>query len=182
MSQDTPVEKAQPPERPRALIAVTGVLVIAVIASVVGLVLLNRERTDQAALLAAGRNAQVAAEAAVVQMTTYDYRTVEADFEWVDTAGTDSFRSNFAAASADAITIITELEASARGTVIDSATTVNDAESVTVLLFVDQEITSVGEGESKIDQPRVSMDMVLINGEWLVDEVALNNLIAPAGS
>lgn len=157
-------------------------LVVGLVASAVTLVLVNREREKSQGLITAGRDAQVAAEAAVVQMTTYDYRTVDSDFEWVQTAGTDTFQENFQEASADAITIITELQASARGTVIAAAPQVTDAEHVAVLLFVDQEITSAGEDTSKIDQPRVTMEMVLDDDRWLVDAVSLGSLIDPAGS
>ncbi|GAB2759882.1 hypothetical protein GCM10027020_10410 [Nocardioides salsibiostraticola] len=167
---------------PKRTTSVISVLVLAFLATAGTLVLVNHEREKNQSLIDAGRDAQVAAEAAVVQMTTYDYRTVDSDFEWVDNAGTDTFQENFQEASADAVTIITELQASARGTVIAAAPQVTDEEHVAVLLFVDQEITSVGEDSSKIDQPRVTMEMVLDGDRWLVDAVSLGTLIDPAGS
>lgn len=44
-------------------------------------------------------SATAAAEAAIVAMTTYDYRSVDEDFSWVDTSGTPGFRQDFAEAS-----------------------------------------------------------------------------------
>ncbi len=132
---------------------------------------------DDADLLAAGLDAQEAARAAVERMTTYSWRTVEDDFTWVDDAGTEQFRAYFAGAGRDAIAVIKSLKASATGTVVDSAPSVTDAEHVKVLLFVDQEITAAEQDGTKLDQPRVSMQMVLQDGAWLVDEVAVNDIL-----
>jgi len=132
---------------------------------------------DADALLGAGDDAEAAARDAVVRMTTYDWRTVDADFTWVDDAGTEAFKTYFAGASRDAKAVIASLRATATGTVVDSASTVIDPSHVKVLLFVDQEITARGQEGTKIDQPRVTMQMVLVDGAWLVDQVAVNDLL-----
>lgn len=136
------------------------------------------EAVEAATLLAAGSEAEAAARSAVEQMTTYDFATVEEDFTWVEEAGTEQFQTYFAGASQDAIAVIRSLRASARGTVVDAAPQVIDATHVKVLLFVDQEITARKQKGSKLDQPRVSMQMVRQDGRWLVDEVAVNDLLA----
>ena len=51
-----------------------------------------------------------------------------------------------------------------------------------MLLFVDQEIRSEQETRPGLDQPRVTMQMVRQDGEWLVDEVQLNNLVSTPGA
>ncbi len=110
-------------------------------------------------------------------MTTYDHRSVEEDFSWVDDAGTEQFQQTFTAASADAIELIKGFKSSARGTVIDSAATVVDDDHVKVLLFVDQELKAPGQPEPKLEESRVIMQMVLEDGRWLVDDVQLLNLL-----
>lgn len=133
---------------------------------------------DPDELVPAGVDAEVAARDAVTRMTTYDWSTVDDDFAWVDDAGTDKFRTYFEGASRDAKAAITALKASATGTVVDSAPKVVDATHVRVLLFVDQEIRAEKQKGSKLDQPRVTMSMVLVDGRWLVDAVNVNDLLS----
>jgi Mce-associated membrane protein len=132
------------------------------------------------ALAAAGKAADKAARAAVVEMTSYDYRTVEDDFAWVDDAGTAHFREQYAEVSKPIKELVVRLKATAKGTVVDSAPRVKDTRHVTVLLFVDQLITNPGTGsggaQRGLDQPRVTMQMVRQDGRWLVDEVKLSGL------
>ncbi len=87
------------------------------------------------------------------------------------------FQAYFEGAGADSKRVIVALKATATGTVVDSAATAIDATHVKVLLFVDQEIAASEQKGTKIDQPRVTMQMVLQDGRWLVDEVAVNNLL-----
>ncbi len=166
-----------------------GGLVLALVASLVAVVLLARddeEAEDRAAasseLVDAALEAEQAARDTVVQMTTYSFRTVDDDFDWVDAAGTKKFQENFADAAKAAVAYVKTLKATAVGTVMDSAATAADADHVKVLLFVDQEIRSKGESGSRLDQPRVTMQMVRQDGEWLVDEVQVNNLVSTPGS
>ena len=173
-------------DRTRLLV---GGLVVALLASLVVLVLVWRDRDeaeDRAESAAALVDASVAAEKvardAVTRMTTYSYRTVEEDFAWVDEVGTEKFQQNFAGASEDAVTFIKTLKAKAVGTVVDSSATAADADHVKVLLFVDQKIRSEQETRPGLDQPRVTMQMVREDGQWLVDEVQLNSLASTPGT
>jgi Mce-associated membrane protein len=135
------------------------------------------KRAEDAASGSAGPAAEAAARDAVTRMTTYDHRTVEEDFGWVEDAGTPDFEETFTGASADAIHLIKGLRSSAVGTVIDSAATVEDAGHVKVLLFVDQELRAPGQAEPALEESRVIMQMVRQDGRWLVDDVQLLNLL-----
>lgn len=166
-----------------------GGLALALVASLVAVVLLWRDRDDaegradaSSALVEAALEAEQAARDAVTRMTSYSFRTVEEDFDWVAEAGTERFQENFAEAAKAAIAYVKSLKATAVGTVMDSAATAADADHVKVLLFVDQEIRSQGETGSRLDQPRVTMQMVQQDGEWLVDEVQVNNLVSTPGA
>lgn len=164
-------------------------LAAALVVAVAGLVVLWVDRDDDAGstdgagasapatLLAAGSDAEEAARAAVVRMTSYGYRTVDADFAWVEEVGTDKFERYFAGASDGVKKVITETRATASGEVVASAPHVVDATHVTVLLFVDQTIEAAGEDGPKVDQPRVTMKMVEQGGRWLVDEVSIEQLL-----
>jgi len=137
----------------------------------------QRDATDRAALIQAGIDAQAAAERAATAMTTYDYRTVEEDFAWVDTAATPAFQEKFSKIAQPSIDLITSLQSSATGQVVDSGVEVIDATHVKVVLFVDQRITGQEEGTSAPDQPRITMQMVRQGGLWLVNEVELKSYV-----
>jgi len=166
-----------------------GGLALALVAALVAVVLLwlDRDDADERAESTAGLvDASVAAEQvardAVTRMTTYSFQTVDEDFTWVEDVGTEKFQENFAGASKEAVALVKTLKATAVGTVIDSAATAADDDHVKVLLFVDQEIRSQGEKGTKLDQPRVTMQMVRQDGQWLVDEVRVNNLVSAPGA
>ena len=129
---------------------------------------------------AAGKAADRAARRAVVEMTSYSYKTVDQDFRWVDDAGTHKFQKQYAEVSKPIKTLVVQLRATAKGTVVASAPIVKDADHVTVLVFVDQAISNPGTGgadpQRGLDQPRVTMQMVRQGGRWLVDEVKISSL------
>lgn len=130
-----------------------------------------------ATLLAAEAGAEKAAREAAVHLTTYDYRTLATDFDWVVTAGTPAFRDRFAEVSAPTRRYVTQLKVHAEGSVDEAAATAQDADHVTVLLFVDQTLTSDAGAERELATPRVRMSMVRSGDDWLVDDVAVRNLV-----
>jgi Mce-associated membrane protein len=160
----------------RGLRWVVLLLTVALVAALVALGLVVRDLRHERDLRTAGEQADKAARAAVVAMTTYDYQHVEDDFGWVDSAGTASFRKRYAEISAPIKKLVVQLKAKASGTVIASAPRVESTDHVEVLLFVDQQITNPGESKPSIDQPRVTMSMVKRDGRWLVDDVELKSL------
>jgi Mce-associated membrane protein len=169
--------------------ALVGALAVALVASLVAVVLLWRDRdeaddraADSAELVDASVAAEKVAREAVTRMTTYSFGTVDKDFAWAEEVGTDRFQENFAGAAEAAITYIKSLKATAVGEVVESAATAIDTDHVKVLLFVDQEIRSQEEKGTRLDQPRVTMQMVREEGLWLVDEVQVNNLISSQGT
>ena len=137
----------------------------------------ERDATDRAVLIQAGVDAKAAAEQAATAMTTYDYRTADEDFAWVDTAATEEFQEKFSQIAQPSIDLIKSLQSSAAGQVIDSGVEVADATHVKVVLFIDQRITGQREGTSAPDQSRITMQMVEQGGVWLVDEVELKSYV-----
>lgn len=169
------------PRRPVRLLAAALVLALAALAVAVVLLFTGDDDGPVPApaaasgdLVAAEAAAESAAREAVTSMTTYDYRSLDRDFAWVQDAGTEAFQRYFAESSADSQAVITRLRAVATGEVVDAAATAADATHVKVLLFVDQTLEVPGQ-EAKVDQPRLSVQMVLQDGRWLVDQVAVND-------
>ena len=162
-------------------------LAVALVAALVAAVLLWRDRDDSDDRASSSESlveAEIAAEAAaqdvLERMTTYSFRTVEEDFGWVDDATTEKFQGSFAEAREAALTYVTAVKATAEGSVVDSAATAADADHVKVLLFADQEIRSTRDKGYRLDQSRVTMQMVRQDGEWLVDEVEVVNVLGGA--
>lgn len=160
----------------RVLNPVVVVLALALVAALVALGLVWRGWQHQRDLADAGDEAEAAARSAIVAMTSYDYTSLDADFAWVDTAGTAAFRTRYADASAPIKKLILGIKAHAEGAVIASAATVKDTDHATVLLFVDQEISHPGQAKQPPEQPRVTMSMVRQGGRWLVDDVEIKSL------
>jgi Mce-associated membrane protein len=168
---------------------VVGGLVVALVASLVALVLVWRDRDDADDLARsatemadAGVEAERVAAEVITRMTTYNFRTVEEDFSWVDDVGTAKFRDNYAAISKETAIYIQSLKAKAKGVVVDSSATVADPDHVKVLLFVDQTIRAEGTKQLDFEQTRVTMQMVREGETWLVDEVEVTNLLTPSAA
>jgi len=170
--------------RPGVPLWVAALLAVALAGALVAVGLLwqaeHEQRQDvaaNAALIEAGAEAREAAERAAVAMSTYDYRTVEEDFAWVDTAATEEFKARFSAISLPSINLVKTFQSKALGEVVDSGVVVEDATHVKVVLFVDQRITGKAEGTSEPDQSRVTMHLVEQGGVWLVDNVELKSYV-----
>lgn len=127
-------------------------------------------------LLQAEADAEKAARAAAIRLTTYDYTTLDTDFNWVVTAGTRNFQDQYAEVSAEIRKVALELKVQAEGSVDQAAATAQDADHVTVLLFVDQALTSDASTDRQLATPRVSMAMVREGDDWLVDSVSVRGL------
>jgi Mce-associated membrane protein len=159
-------------------------LALALVVSLIALVVAVRHESSggssQAShalvLSEAAQGAEAAARTAVVALTTYDYATYGADYLRVERAGTAKFKKYYAQVSAPIRQLVVRLKAHAVGTVVASSATAKDADHVTVLMFVDQTLTNATNSDRKLDQPRVTVQMVLSGGRWLVDTVDLSNL------
>lgn len=160
----------------RYLILAVAVLSIALLAVGILTVRTAQELNESRELRAAGTAALKAAKIAAVDSTTYDYRTVEDDFTWAEDAGTATFRERYERIAASAQEAITSLRASAQGTVVEAAPLVKSPRRVTVLVFLDQTLTSAEAKKPTLDQLRVEMVMVKSGGRWLVDELVVRNL------
>jgi Mce-associated membrane protein len=152
------------------------VLVVLLVAAVVATVLLWRQNADlkrDQEIAAAEHSATEAASRIAVSMTSYDYRSVDEDFAWIDQDGTSKFQDTFSESTKPIRQLITRTRATATGKVSDAAGTADDVDHVEVLLFVDQELKRVGDAKPSLDSNRVVMQMVREGGRWLVDDVEL---------
>lgn len=115
--------------------------------------------------------AEAAARDAAVKMTTYDYRTVEKDFAWIDRIGSEKFEKDFSVSSRPVKRAIRVTRTQAQGEVMASVVRLKDEDHAHVLLFVDQLLVDRGSAQPKLDTIRLRIDMVRQDGRWLVDRI-----------
>lgn len=121
----------------------------------------------QAALTAANR---IAAD-----LTTFDYRSLDAFYTKVKAQGTAYFNQNLQANRAQTTAYDQRLKVVSEGRVVASAAKPASADgTVTVLLFVDQRLRSAGAKTGLLEQVRVQMVMKRAGGVWLVDRATVN--------
>lgn len=120
----------------------------------------------QAALKAANRVA--------VDLTTFDYRTLDAFYAKVAAEGTPYFNQNLQANREETTAYDQRLKVISEGSVIASAAKPASADgNVTILLFVDERLRSAGAKSGLLDQVRVQMVMKNVGGRWLVDQATV---------
>lgn len=160
-----------------AVLAVVGTLVtLALIGLVVALAVLwvryddlKDQRDDHAADLEEARG--VAYDAAL-DMSTWDHRTVDADFAWVQEYGTEEFQSVMDEETlAQTKSVIRETRQRAEAEVVRIAAERNEDGTITVLAFVNQRVT-VGSQEPAAEGIRLEMEMVEEDGEWRLQEAS----------
>ena len=119
----------------------------------------------------AARQAQVAAERAVVPVLSYDYEHLDEDQRAAQALMTGSYRSEydklFAVLEENAPQTQTKVTASVVASGIVRAT----ADRVQVLVFVDRPTTNKLSAEPVVYKDQVTLSMQLVDGTWLVDDM-----------
>jgi Mce-associated membrane protein len=159
------------PERSRPLLLLAALVGAVILVVVMASLWLGGRHDVQ--MRHAETGAREAAKTYAVDLTTYDYTSLDHDFGWVTNGATASFAKEYATANAPLRTVITKLKARATGTVTDAAATARSSSKVEVLLFVDQTIVNGTDSKKRTERNRVVMTMVHRDGRWIVDDVAL---------
>ena len=119
----------------------------------------------------AAREAQVAAERAVVPVLSYDYEHLDEDQKAAQALMTGSYRSEydklFAVLEENAPQTQTKVTAS----VVASGIVRASADRVQVLVFVDRPTTNKLSAEPVVYKDQVTLSMQLVDGTWLVDDM-----------
>jgi Mce-associated membrane protein len=151
---------------PSWLLAGLGVLAAGLVAATAWTWTAGDEGDDSAA-----REAQVAAERAVVPVLSYDYETLEADQRAAQALMTGGYREEY-----DKLFTVLEDNAPQTQTrvtadVIASGIVRAAADRVQVLVFVDRPTTNKLNAEPVVYKDQVTVAMQLVDGEWLVDDL-----------
>jgi Mce-associated membrane protein len=151
---------------PSWLLAGLGVLAAGLVAATAWTWTSGDEGDDSAA-----REAQVAAERAVVPVLSYDYETLEDDQRAAQALMTGGYREEY-----DKLFTVLEDNAPQTQTrvtadVIASGIVRAAADRVQVLVFVDRPTTNKLSAEPVVYKDQVTVAMQLVDGEWLVDDL-----------
>lgn len=151
---------------PSWLLTGLGVLAAGLVAATAWMWTSGDEGDDSAA-----REAQVAAERAVVPVLSYDYETLEGDQRAAQALMTGGYREEY-----DKLFTVLEDNAPQTQTrvtadVIASGIVRAAADRVQVLVFVDRPTTNKLNAEPVVYKDQVTVAMQLVDGEWLVDDL-----------
>lgn len=117
------------------------------------------------------RAAQAAAETAIVPVISYDYRTLEADAAAAKSYMTEDYREKYD----ETFSIVSEYAPSTKTVVtvevVASGIVRTGDDRVDVLLFVNRPTTNKEYTEPVVYRDQVTVQMELVDGEWLVDDL-----------
>jgi Mce-associated membrane protein len=164
-----PEQQETVPGRRRARVVVAASIVIALLAlGAAGYLLATRHRAanDRDGALAAARQY-------AVDLTTYDFATVDADFARFSRHGTQAFRTSYATTIAAAKPAIVKAQSRSIGTVVGAGLESYSSGQARVLLAVDQQIRSARQAGVTTDRSRIRMSLVRAGNGWLVTSVTV---------
>ncbi|MCY4724956.1 hypothetical protein NYO98_01605 [Nocardioides sp. STR2] len=117
------------------------------------------------------RDAQVAAERAVVPVLSYDYESLEADQREAQALMTGGYREEY-----DKLFTVLEENAPRTRTRVSASVVASGVvrasdDRVQVLVFVDRPTTNKLHAEPVVYKDQVTVSMQRVDGEWLVDDL-----------
>ena len=155
--------------RPDLLLAVTGVVVLALVltAAVLTLKARGESRTEQART-----DAVAVAERRAVDLLSYDYRHLDRDFGRAAKGLTGQFAQDYARTTESVVRPTAEqVHAVVQAEVVASSVVRAAQNQVTVLLFVNQTTTSTRVEGPQTDLTRVRMTLTRTAGTWKISAV-----------
>jgi Mce-associated membrane protein len=131
-----------------------------------GYLLLTRDQSESAR-----QDALAAARQYAVDLTTYDFATVDADFQRFARHGTKEFRASYAATIAASKPGIVKAQTRSLGTVVGAGLESYADDKASVLIALDQEIRSATRPGPTVDRSRIRLTLVRSGNGWLVSAV-----------
>jgi Mce-associated membrane protein len=144
------------------------VLIALVSSAAAGYLLLTREQAEDAR-----QDALAAARQYAVDLTTYDFATVDADFQRFARHGTKAFRASYATTIAASKPGIVKAQARSLGTVEGAGLESYSDDRASVLVAVDQEVRSAAKPGVTVDRSRIRLTLVRSGDGWLVAAVTV---------
>jgi len=150
---------------PRLLIALILLIAVAAVATAAYLYTHRDDSADDRA------GALAAARQYAVDLTTYDFATIDADFGRFARHGTPAFRKSFAVTEEASKPAIVKSQSRALGTVVGAGLESLSGDRASVLVAVDQEVRSAVRKGATIERNRIRLTLTRSGGGWLVAAV-----------
>ncbi|WP_034270313.1 hypothetical protein [Haloechinothrix halophila] len=114
------------------------------------------------------------AERIAVDVTTYDYRKIEQNFDRVVSQSTEKWAEVYRDERSEQLAeVIVDGKATSEGTVRDAGIAELTEDKAVVIAFVDQTITNVHTPQPRIDRNRMRLVLRKVDDEWLLDRYDL---------
>jgi len=126
---------------------------------------------DDAGDDSAARQAQVAAERAVVPVLSYDYEHLDEDKRAAQALMTGGYRAEYDKLFTVLEENAPETQTRVSASVVASGIVRASDDRVQVLVFVDRPTTNRLSAEPVVYKDQVTLSMQLVDGEWLVDDM-----------
>ena len=151
------------------------IVALLVIAALVAfLVVAESDLTKDNAASNARTSALAAARTDAVELGSYNYRHLSADFGIVKSHSTPSFRASFTQSSDSLASLLAKYHATARATVVAAGIVSASTSKAVVLVFLNQTVSNTSKsGGPSTDHSRVEITLLNVNGRWLIDKVNL---------
>lgn len=117
------------------------------------------------------REAHAAAQAVAEALININPANIEAGFQRTMELSTGDFKDAYTTSSQELREALVEHQATAHGTIVESAATTLSDDSVEVLLFVDQSVSNAMLAEPRLDRSRIRMTMQKVDDRWLAGRV-----------
>jgi Mce-associated membrane protein len=111
-----------------------------------------------------------AARQEAVNLTSQDYRTVDADLRRMSDGATGQLRDDLEQRSAQAKQVVVKNKAVARGVAVEAGLVALTGNSATALVAVDSTVTS-GSAASAARRYRFQLDLTRVGDRWLVSNL-----------
>lgn len=154
-------------------VVMTAIVAILVAALVVEAVRLHDSHHDSTKLSTSQRDAIATATTYAEQFATYDYQSLDRDFELTESHSIEPFLSTYKSETAQIRPQLERLKASSTGKVISAGIASITPTTAKVDLFLDQTISNSESARPRVDTQRVEMTMVRRNNRWLIQTVLL---------
>lgn len=178
-----PADAREPTGSPtwlRVLDVVLALAVVATLASAAFTVVQVRRHHDSsstpsaasAASTPAGRRAALAAgRAAAVAFTSFDYRHLGRDTDWVIDHATGRFRDKFAKAVAELNPEIRKAHGISVGHVVEAGLERSTADTAVMIAAVDARVTNDASPTPGIRRYRLAITLVRVDGRWRTSQI-----------
>ncbi len=108
-----------------------------------------------------------------VDVATYDYQSLSADFGRVEAESTPQFKRSFEKSSAALSKVLTQYKASAKAVAIDAGVSTLSSSQAVVLVFIDQSVDNTAQKSTSTDDSRVRVTLKRSGGKWLLAHLTL---------